>query len=33
MTSPHETVRVRDMVDDVQAAVGFFAGHLGFALR
>ena len=33
MTSPHETVSVRYMVDDVQAAVDFYTGHLGFALR
>ena len=33
MTSPHETVNVRYMVDDVQAAVDFYTGHLGFALR
>ena len=33
MTSPHETVNVRYMVDDVQAAVDFCTGHLGFVLR
>ncbi len=33
MTSPRETVNVRYMVDDVQAAVDFYTGHLGFALR
>ena len=33
MTSPHETVNVRYMVDDVQAAVDFYTGHLGFTLR
>jgi catechol 2,3-dioxygenase-like lactoylglutathione lyase family enzyme len=33
MTSPHDTVSVRYMVDDVQAAVDFYTGHLGFALR
>jgi len=33
MTSPHETVNVRYMVDDVQAAVDFYTSHLGFALR
>ena len=33
MTSPHDTVNVRYMVDDVQAAVDFYTGHLGFALR
>jgi catechol 2,3-dioxygenase-like lactoylglutathione lyase family enzyme len=33
MTSPHEMVNVRYMVDDVQAAVDFYTGHLGFALR
>src|SRR6266566_2431777 len=33
MTSPHEMVNVRYMVDDVQTAVDFYTGHLGFALR
>ena len=33
MTNPHDTVSVRYMVDDVQAAVDFYTGHLGFALR
>ena len=33
MTSPHETVNVRYMVDDVQAAVDFYTSHLGYALR
>ena len=33
MTSPHEMVNVRYMVDDVEAAVDFYTGHLGFALR
>src|SRR5512140_1906667 len=33
MTSPHEMVNVRYMVDDVQAAVDFYTGHLGFAQR
>ena len=33
MTSPHDIVNVRYMVDDVQAAVDFYTGHLGFALR
>ena len=33
MTSPHDMVNVRYMVDDVQAAVDFYTGHLGFALR
>jgi catechol 2,3-dioxygenase-like lactoylglutathione lyase family enzyme len=28
MTSPHETVNVRYMVDDVQAAVDFYTDHL-----
>ena len=32
MTSPHDIVNVRYMVDDVQAAVDFYTGHLGFAL-
>ena len=33
ITSPHETVNVRYMVDDVQAAVDSYTSHLGFALR
>ena len=33
MTSPNDTVSVRYMVDDVQAAVDFYTSHLGFALR
>ena len=33
MTSQHDMVNVRYMVDDVQAAVDFYTGHLGFALR
>src|SRR5436305_10628375 len=33
MTSPHDMVNVRYMVDDVQAAVDFYTCHLGFALR
>ena len=31
--APDEVVNVRYMVDDVQAAVDFYTGHLGFALR
>jgi len=33
MTRLNEMVNVRYMVDDVQAAVDFYTGHLGFALR
>ena len=33
MTRPEDMVNVRYMVDDVQAAVDFYTGHLGFALR
>jgi catechol 2,3-dioxygenase-like lactoylglutathione lyase family enzyme len=34
MTSPaDETVHVRYLVDDVQAAVDFYTTHLGFTLR
>jgi catechol 2,3-dioxygenase-like lactoylglutathione lyase family enzyme len=33
MTSPQDMVSVRYMVDDVQEAVDFYTGHLGFALR
>jgi catechol 2,3-dioxygenase-like lactoylglutathione lyase family enzyme len=33
MTSPEEMVNVRYMVDDVQAAIGFYTSHLGFTLR
>jgi catechol 2,3-dioxygenase-like lactoylglutathione lyase family enzyme len=32
-TSPEEMVNVRYMVDDVQAAIGFYTSHLGFTLR
>ena len=30
MTTPDETVNVRYMVDDVQAAIDFYTKHLGF---
>ncbi|MGH3373107.1 MAG: VOC family protein [Actinoallomurus sp.] len=30
---PEEMVNVRYMVDDVQAAIDFYTGHLGFTLR
>ena len=33
MSSPEEMVNVRYMVDDVQAAIDFYTGHLGFTLR
>jgi catechol 2,3-dioxygenase-like lactoylglutathione lyase family enzyme len=33
MTSPHDMVNVRYMVDDVQKAIDFYTGHLGFTLR
>jgi catechol 2,3-dioxygenase-like lactoylglutathione lyase family enzyme len=33
MSSPEQMVNVRYMVDDVQAAIDFYTGHLGFALR
>ena len=33
MSSPEQMVNVRYMVDDVEAAVGFYTGHLGFTLR
>jgi catechol 2,3-dioxygenase-like lactoylglutathione lyase family enzyme len=33
MSSPEQMVNVRYMVDDVQAAVDFHTGHLGFTLR
>ena len=33
MTSPQDMVNVRYMVDDVQAAIDFYTGHLGFELR
>lgn len=33
MTSPQNMVSVRYMVDDVQKAIDFYTGHLGFALR
>ena len=32
MTQSDETVNVRYMVDDVQAAVDFYTSHLGFSL-
>jgi catechol 2,3-dioxygenase-like lactoylglutathione lyase family enzyme len=32
-TAPDETVNVRYMVDDVQAAVDFYTNHLGFTLN
>ena len=32
MTSPQDMVNVRYMVDDVQEAVDFYTGHLGFTL-
>jgi catechol 2,3-dioxygenase-like lactoylglutathione lyase family enzyme len=32
MTNPQDMVSVRYMVDDVQEAVGFYTGHLGFTL-
>jgi catechol 2,3-dioxygenase-like lactoylglutathione lyase family enzyme len=32
MTNPQDMVCVRYMVDDVQEAVGFYTGHLGFTL-
>jgi catechol 2,3-dioxygenase-like lactoylglutathione lyase family enzyme len=32
-TAPDETVNVRYMVDDVQAAVDFYTSHLGFTLN
>lgn len=30
---PEEMVNVRYMVDDVQVAIDFYTGHLGFTLR
>ena len=33
MSSPQDLVNVRYMVDDVQKAVDFYTGHLGFTLR
>jgi catechol 2,3-dioxygenase-like lactoylglutathione lyase family enzyme len=33
MSSPEDMVNVRYMVDDVQAAIDFYTGHLGFTLR
>ena len=33
MTEPHQMVNVRYMVDDVQAAIDFYCGHLGFEVR
>jgi catechol 2,3-dioxygenase-like lactoylglutathione lyase family enzyme len=33
MSSPEQLVSVRYMVDDVQAAIGFYTSHLGFTLR
>ena len=33
MSSPEQMVNVRYMVDDVQAAIDFYTGHLGFTLR
>jgi catechol 2,3-dioxygenase-like lactoylglutathione lyase family enzyme len=33
MTSSDQLVSVRYMVDDVQAAIDFYTGHLGFELR
>jgi len=33
MNSPEHMVSVRYMVDDVEVAVGFYTGHLGFTLR
>jgi len=32
MRNPQDMVSVRYMVDDVQEAVGFYTGHLGFTL-
>lgn len=32
MTEPDRTINVRYMVDDVQASVDFYTGHLGFEL-
>ena len=33
MSSSEQMVNVRYMVDDVQAAIGFYTSHLGFTLR
>jgi catechol 2,3-dioxygenase-like lactoylglutathione lyase family enzyme len=33
MNNPEDMVNVRYMVDDVQAAIGFYTSHLGFTLR
>ena len=33
MSNPEQMVNVRYMVDDVQAAIDFYTGHLGFTLR
>ena len=33
MTEPDEMVNVRYMVDDVEAAISFYAKHLGFEVR
>jgi catechol 2,3-dioxygenase-like lactoylglutathione lyase family enzyme len=33
MSSPEQMVSVRYMVDDVQAAIDFYASHLGFTVR
>ena len=33
MTEPDEMVNVRYMVDDVEAAIEFYTGHLGFQVR
>ena len=33
MSTPEQMVNVRYMVDDVQAAIDFYTGYLGFTLR
>ena len=33
MTSPHDYVSVRYIVDDVQAAIEFYTDHLGFTVN
>ena len=33
MSSPEDMVSVRYMVDDVQAAIDFYTGHLCFTVR
>jgi catechol 2,3-dioxygenase-like lactoylglutathione lyase family enzyme len=33
MSNPEQMVNVRYMVDDVQAAIEFYTGHLGFTVR